>query len=431
MPYFKEFSQQFDNLQRWLDTRKEQDSDLKPLLKDIKTSIARWTKEAEAMKPGPSKYYQPNGYKEILAARPKGPRKLAYNLSEAQLQDKMLGALLGRCAGCVLGIPVECWSRGAIYEWAIKHKQPYPLAEYWNDYMGANAPHYFDKMENFLKPNLDHVGQDDDLVYTVLGLIILEQAGIDFTVEDVGKLWVKYLSIACTAERRAWDNLKAGIKPPKTALVNNPFPEWIGADIRSDPWGYAAPGLPEVAADFAYRDASISHTMNGIYGEMFFSAAIAAAFVVDDVTEVLKIALTEIPAKCKMAETVKETIKWCQTDGSYEETWKRIDKRYEGMHQAHTLNNAALTIVGLLYGAGDFEKTISITVMGGLDTDCTAATAASIAGAIMGAKKLPKKWTKPLGDRLVTYLIGAEEQSITDLAGRFVKVANQVRAKRA
>ncbi|MDO8682824.1 MAG: ADP-ribosylglycohydrolase family protein [Armatimonadota bacterium] len=431
MGYFNELNAGLDFLQRWLELRKEQGADVKPVVKDIKRSLARWTKEVEALKPKPGKYIEPVPYNDILAARPKGPRKLEYNLTDDQLYDKTLGALLGRCAGCVLGIPVEGRSKDAIKDWADKLGQPYPLAEYWDDYLGANAPHYLDRMDVFLKPNLDHVGQDDDLVYTVIGLLILEQAGIDFTVDDVGKLWLKYLPLACTAERRALDNLKDGIKPPKTALRNNPFMEWIGADIRSDPWGYVAPGLPEVAADLACRDASLSHIKNGTYGEMYFSAAIAAAFVVDDMKQVLKIALTEIPAKSRMAETVKESIKWCETDGDWEITWARINDKYKGMHGAHTLNNAALTIMGLLYGQNDFEKTISITVMGGLDTDCTAATAGSILGAILGAKNLPKKWTNPLGDRLVTYLIDAEEYSIKDLAQRFCKIAKEVRARYA
>ena len=431
MPYFNKLSGHFGELTHWLDLRKEQGADLAPLIKDIERSIARWTRQAEAMKPNLRNYVEPIPLEDILAARPRGPRKLPCNLTDVQLTDKTLGALLGRCAGCVLGIPVEGWSRPAIKDWADKLGQPYPLAEYWNDYRGANMGHYYEMMDAFLKPNLDHVGQDDDLAYTVLGLLILEQAGVDFTSEDVGNLWLKYLPVACTAEHVALDNLKKGLKPPKTALKNNPFLEWIGADIRSDPWGYAAPGLPELAAQFAYRDASVSHIMNGTYGEMFFSAAIAAAFVVDDPKDVLKIALTEIPAKSRMAETVRKTIKWCETDGDWEATWERVDKQYAGMSCAHTLNNAALTIMGLIYGAGDFEKTISLTVMGGVDTDCTGATAGSIIGAILGVKKLPKKWTDPLGDKLVTYLIGEEQQSIADLANRFVKVAKQVRARYA
>ena len=432
MGYFDKQSHRMGELHRWLEMRKEQGADVRPLVKEIDLAVARWIKEAEALKPEPGKYVEPNPLKDILAARPKGPRKLAYNLTDSQLQDKMLGALLARCAGCVLGVPVEGRPKSFIKEWAEELGQPYPLAEYWNAWwMGPDCGHYYDRMRDFLKPNLNHVAQDDDTVYTVLGLVILEEAGIDFSAEDVGRLWAKYLPVACTAEARALENLKAGLKPPKTALKNNPFAEWIGADIRSDPWGYAAPGLPELAADYAYRDASVSHVLNGIYGEMFFSAAIAAAFVVDSAEEALRIALTEIPAKSRMAESVKETMKWCRQDDDWEITSARIDMRYQGMHHVHTLNNAAITIMGLLYGEGDLEKTISITVMGGYDTDCTAATAGSIAGAILGAKQLPDKWIAPLGDRLRTYLIGAEEYSIKDVASRFCKIAKEARAKYA
>jgi len=129
-----------------------------------------------------------------------------------------------------------------------------------------------------------------------------------------------------------------------------------------------------------------------------------------------------------MAETVRETIRWCEQDGDWDKTWHRFEKKYAGMHPVHTLNNACLTIMGLLYGEGDFEKTISYTVMGGLDTDCTGATAGSIAGAILGASKLPKKWIEPLGDTITTYLIGKERFSVSDLARRFCAVAKQVLA---
>ena len=79
---------------------------------------------------------------------------------------------------------------------------------------------------------------------------------------------------------------------------------WIGADIRSDPWGYAAPGYPEKAAEFAWRDATISHRRNGIYGAMYFSAAIAAAFATGDPVEALEAGLGDpgrLPAGARSA----------------------------------------------------------------------------------------------------------------------------------
>ena len=427
MPYFPKLDRHYADFKNWMDLRKEQGADVSDWERQAGFVLWQLAIELKHLKPPfTDKYIEPISLKKIKAARPKGPSALKYDLTDDQLYDKMLGAWLGRGAGCVLGIPVEGWSRAKIKEWAEILGQPYPLAEYWKE-VPRRGTHYRDPIESFLKGKIDRIGSDDDLAYTVLGLLILEEAGIDFTCEDVGRLWLKYLPMACTAEHVALENLKKGIKPPKTALKDNPFMEWIGADIRSDPWGYAAPGLPEVAADFAYRDASVSHVMNGTYGEMFFSAAIASAFVVDDPIRCLEIGLTEIPAKCRLTETVKETLRWCSKDKDWGATHDRIAKKYAGMSGAHTLNNAALTLAGLYYGEGDFEKTIAYTVMGGVDTDCTGATAGSIIGAILGAKMLPKKWVGPFGDKLTTYLIGQEEQSISDLAKRCCMIAAKVR----
>ena len=426
MPYFGKLAGEFNRLTMWLDVKHEQGAKVGEIERELSRAINAASNKVQKLKPS-AKFDEPNSLAAIQKARPKGPRVIDLDLTDEQLYDKMLGAWLGRSAGCMLGIPVEGKPRAWIEGWAKKLGQNYPLSDYFKDWAGISGMHYAEPMEHFVKPNIDHVGMDDDLVYTVLGLLILEEYGIDFTMEDVGKAWMKYLPMACTAERVALDNLKAGMKPPRTATVNNPYYEWIGADIRSDPWGYCAPGAPELAADFAWRDASVSHVKNGIYGEMYFSTAIAAAFVTDDMKKVLKIAATEIPAKCRMAKTVKQTIRWCETDGDWGKTHDRVMKEYEGMHPVHTLNNAALTIMGLLYGEMDFEKTIAYTVMAGLDTDCTGATAGSIIGAMLGAKKLPKKWIRPLGDRLTTYLIGEEEQSVTKLAKRCCKVAKKAR----
>jgi ADP-ribosylglycohydrolase len=407
--YFPKLDQEYGCMKAWLDLRKEQGANVAELEKELRTMLRSISRGLESVKPPfTDKYHEPIPLKQIKAARPNGPRRLAYNLTAEQIYDKMLGAWLGRGAGCILGIPVEGWSRHKIKEWAEILGQPYPLAEYWKE-IPRRGKHYRDPIECFLKDRIDRIGSDDDLAYTVLGLLILEEAGIDFTVEDVGRLWLKYLPMACTAEHVALESLKKGIKPPRTALRGNPYMEWIGADIRSDPWGYAAPGLPEVAADFAYRD------------------AIASAFVVDDPIRCIKIGLTEIPAKCRLTETIKETLRWCAKDRDWYATHDRIAKKYHGMSGAHTLNNAALTVAGLYYGGGDFEKTISYTVMGGVDTDCTGATAGSIMGAIIGAKKLPKKWIGPLGDRFTTYLIGQEEQVTSDLARRCCAIAKKVR----
>ena len=426
MSYFHELAAKFNTLHEWLDLKKEQGADSEDIQNEVSKFLGGMTERVQQLS-GPRDADEPDALDEIKKLRPQGPRVLPLDLTNDQLYNKMLGAWLGRSAGCILGIPVEGRSRQYIEFWTKHLGQPYPLTEYFAAYPDISRIHYSEPIENSLKANLDHVTADDDLAYSVLGLLILEEYGLNFTPENVGDAWIKYLPMACTAERVALDNLKAGLKPPQTAIKDNPYCEWIGADIRSDPWGYCAPGLPELAAEFAWRDATVSHIRNGIYGEMFFSAIIAAAFAEGDMRKLLEIGLSEIPSKCALTETVNETIDWCNADHDWYKTHDRVLAHYAGMSGAHTLNNAAITIMALLHGEGDFEKTISLAVMGGIDTDCNAATAGSIMGAIIGAEALPAKWIQRLGDKLITYLKGQTQHSISDLARRCCAIAAQAR----
>lgn len=431
MAYYSFLNGRIDELQRWLELRKEQGADTDALVEDLRREIDRLEGRLRKMNGDPAlAAAEPNDLKAIQSLRPRGPRVMELALTKDQLEDRILGAYLGRGAGCTLGIPVEGMNRPQIKRACEVYKLPYPLKDYWKfNPRSGRIPepwhvHYgVTPQWRFYKGNLDRIGSDDDIIYTLLGLLILEDFGLDFTMEDVGKGWLKYLPHACTAEHIALENLRAGLKPPKTAETNNPFVEWIGADIRSDPWGYACPGMPERAADFAWRDARVSHQRNGVYGEMFFSAAIAAAFAAKDVREAVEVGLTEIPKGCRLQKDIRKTLQWCDKDGDWDTTLDRIYKAFDGMHVVHTNNNAAVTVAGLIYGEGDLEKTISLTVMGGWDTDCTAATAGSIVGAIRGAKKLPKKWTGPIREKTESYIIGKRHWRNDTIARRFTRVA--------
>jgi len=147
---------------------------------------------------------------------------------------------------------------------------------------------------------------DDDIRYTVLGLKILETCGRGFTTEDVGKFWWAVLPIGMTftAERQAYRNIgyamdAGGIMANLDYIRThqNPYREWIGAQIRADGLAYGAAGQPALGAEFGYRDASLSHVKNGIYGEMLFAAAIAAAFAGNDAVEAIREGLALHPGE--------------------------------------------------------------------------------------------------------------------------------------
>lgn len=410
----------------WLDLRREQGADVSAVEEKaagaLADAIAALKETASA--PGlPCE--EPNDLEAICAARPAGPRRLPLELDEEELLDKTLGAWVGRSAGCMLGIPVEGRPGKEVCGLA-KMLDSYPLRQYWpgSPHVGE---HGGEPMQNYYLGNITHVGCDDDLCYTVLGILALEQLGVDFTSRRLGELWVERLPRACTAEAVALRNMQNHIWPPESARVNNPYCEWIGAAIRADPWGYAAAGLPAKAAEFAWRDAVISHERNGIYAEMFFSALMAAAFAEPDLERLIEIGLSEIPSDCRFAEMVKDTVAWCKQDDAWDRTCERVMEKYGRYHRVHAINNGALVLLALLHGAGDFADTIGISVMAGLDTDCNGATAGSIMGILLGERGIPAEWKECFNDTILSYVRGEERNTLSGLARRTRAVARQVR----
>jgi len=369
---------------------------------------------------------EPSELAKIRALRPAGPRRIWPTIDKAAFRERLAGALLGRFAGCTLGAPVEGWDIDRMQRQAEAGGDAFPPTHYWSRMPDPLADRLGVRTERFTPSKMDGVPPDDDTMYTVLGLLVLEEFGPDFTTAEVGKAWVKYLPFAFTAEKVALHSLKAGVPAEKAAQRDNPFVEWIGADIRSDPWGYVAPGWPEKAAELAHRDAYLSHRRGGIHGEMFFAAAIAAAFTVDDPIRALRIGLTEIPRASSMAKTVRWALKVAPKIKDYKQAREAVDGKFPGMHHVHTLNNACLTIWGLSIGGTDFTRVIGETVAMGLDNDCTAATAGSICGAVIGAGRIPKKWTKNFNNTAVSYLIGKRKFSIPGLLKRFARQAGRV-----
>ncbi|MBP3965546.1 ADP-ribosylglycohydrolase family protein [Paenibacillus lignilyticus] len=402
-------------------------------------------------------YSEPSDLETIRAESPAGPAIATPSLSDGEWLDKFNGAWLGRSVGCALGKPLEAgpymngsggrpgwanvklWFEGAD-AWPIQGYTPVESASI-ADYPDLHISLW---CKASTREHIAYMETDDDIRYTVLGLHMLEERGTDFDSWDVGKMWHSKLSYAqvCTAETQAYLNFAQvtshiGSHSPEERLASkdwvrtylNPYREWIGAQIRVDGYAYGAAGNPELAAELAWKDASFSHVKNGIYGAMFCSAMIAAAFVETDVRRIVEIGLSVIPAGSRLAHDVRLAVEIADSTTDQVELVSRIWEAFKHYDAVHTNNNAALCAAALIYSGGDFEKGITTAVLGGWDTDCNGATVGSILGAMLGAGALPASWTAPLNDKLYAEVTGFHPIAISECARRSYEVFRKLQAQ--
>jgi ADP-ribosylglycohydrolase len=368
---------------------------------------------------------EPTSLEGIRGSLPPPPEIRQLRLDHDGLRDRLLAAWLGRCAGCNLGKPVEGWSRKRIRGY-LELADAYPI----DDYLPVLDP-FPEGMElNWCWPettrgNVEFMARDDDIDYTILGMHILEEHGFGFGPMDVAEEWLDHLPFTqvYTAERAAYRNLVGGAVVPETATHRNPYREWIGAQIRADMCGFVSPGDPERASLLAFQDSSLSHTQNGIYGEMWIAALIATCFVTDDMRQALETSLAYIPHRSRLTEAVRGVMDLHAKDLDWEGARDEIEERYGHYSFVHTVNNAALVAAALLWGDGDYSRTIGLAVQGGWDTDCNGATAGSAFGAMHGTDFLPSHWVDPLNDRVRSAIMGFDHSILSDLAARTLDLA--------
>lgn len=367
-------------------------------------------------------YTEPSALAGIRRERPDGPRRTDV---PGDLPDRIHGAWLGRCCGCLLGKPVEGWTADRLWGF-LQATDTDPL----RGYLPADVPadvretYGLDDLPDYLDAfaeEIPHMVRDDDLDYTVAALAVVSEHGPGFDTGDVASVWLENLPVmkTFTAERIAYRNLLDLREPPETARHCNPYREGIGAQIRADLYGYVCAGNPELAAELAWRDARLSHVRNGTYGAMWVAAMLAVAPVIDDPVDVVRTGLTEVPAESRLAEAVGDVLDWWAADLAYEDAVARVHDRWDDTDEyewLHVLSNAQVVAIGLLWGEGEFAASVGSAVQAGFDTDCNGATVGSVVGMARGAASVPDTWTAPLDDTLETALADRPVASVSELA---------------
>ena len=318
-------------------------------------------------------------------------------LSEREFRDKVYACWLGKNIGGTLGAPHE----GKRYVLGLDYYDPVP----------------------------DEAAANDDLDLQLVWLRCIEDCGTDPSVAQLAEYWSLY------AASYPWNeygffmrNYSRGLRPPVAGCFENYFVDEMGSPIRSEIWAVLHPGDPQAAARMAWKDSALDHAGGeGTWGEMFWAALQAAAFVETDPLTLIRIGLNMIPLSSHIARSIREAL-WCHENGvAWGDARERIASRFGHVQACNAIPNHGFTIIGWLYGE-DFGSRLCKAVNCGYDTDCTGATLGATLGIIGGSEAIDANWRRPVGDHITlhkyTQLPGAPT-TITELTDRSIAMARK------
>ncbi|MBR5517892.1 MAG: ADP-ribosylglycohydrolase family protein [Clostridia bacterium] len=202
-------------------------------------------------------------------------------------------------------------------------------------------------------------------------------------------------------------NIRNGMLAPMCGEANNDtWKHSNGAWIRSEIWACLAPGFPNIALKYAIMDATIDHGLGeGTYAEIFTASLESMAFVENDIRKLIDMALAYIPEDCQVAQCVRKVIEEYDKGTDYREVRQMLAKMNENLGVFQAPANIGYVVIGLMYGEGDFKKSMIYTINCGDDTDCTGATLGSIMGIMGGTAVIPEDWKEYIGDRIMQICI--------------------------
>ena len=323
-----------------------------------------------------------------VACAPKVPYGETVRLDKATLMDKIRGGWYGQTIGCTYGGPTEFKYKGGL----IMEEIPIP---WYDDYI------YDTYIED---PGLyDDVYMDLTFLETMLreGIDAPDYAYAEAFAHADYKLW--------HANQAARYNILNGRGAPESGFwLFNPHADDIDFQIEADFIGMLYPGQVNKASVLSDRIGHIMNYGDGWYGGVFIGAMYCLAYVCDDIPTVVTEALKTIPDGTKFHSTIADVIKyWKKYPSDWKQCWFEVTGRHandigcpEGIWNGFNIDatiNSAFVVIGLLYGGGDFLKTMDIATRCGNDSDCNPASAAGILGVMYGYDAIPEMWKKGAG----------------------------------
>jgi hypothetical protein len=308
-------------------------------------------------------------------------------LTKQQLHNKIKGGWAGQTIGVTFGGPYEFRYNGTF----IQDYQPL----LWND--------------SFVKHNmLYNPGLYDDLYMDLTFVDVFEKYGFDAPVDSFANAFANAGYMLWHANQAARYNILNGVKAPQSGHWKyNPHSEDIDYQIESDYAGLMSPGMPNAASAISDKIGHIMNYGDGWYGGVFIGAMYSLAFTSSDMNYIVTEALKTIPKETAFNKCITDVIAWHKKyPQDWHQTWFELQKKWsddiacaDGIFRPFNIDakiNSAYVVMGLLYGNGDFTKTLEIATRAGQDADCNPSSAGGVLGTIMGYDKIPEYWKASL-----------------------------------
>lgn len=318
------------------------------------------------------------------------PEKVEINLSEDELLEKLHAGWSSQIAGGAIGTMIE-------------------------GYTAENIEKVFGDVTYYLREPSTH---NDDILFELSFIDAVLEKGREVTSRDIALEWVGNIEYTWSAEEIAVENIRRGIFPPESAILNNPWNEWIGAQMRGSVCGLVAIGDPKEAARLAWIDGEVSHVNNGILGEIFNAVLTSMAWYNSDVRSLIEESIKLIPADSEYYQVVRFALDQCKKTDNWKDAWKACEEKYKRYNWIHAYPNAAAEVVALYFAEDDFDKCMNIISMCGQDVDCNAGQIGTIYGVIHGFEGIDKKWLEPFNDRFESLHRNYLDTTIKNIADR-------------
>jgi hypothetical protein len=308
-------------------------------------------------------------------------------LSVNEYQSKMKAGWLGQMAGVGWGAPTEFKFNAMII--------PEDHVPDW-------------------EPDMINQQYQDDIYVEMTFLKTLEDYGFDVSIRQAGIDFANSQYMLWHANLAGRDNLRAGIAPPYSGHPRfNAHADDIDYQIEADYSGLIAPGMPQTVIDLGEKFGRLMNYGDGVYGGIFVGAMYAEAFFESDISKIIEAGLACIPAESQYSEAIRDVIKWHnENPEDWQKTWQLIEDKYNlnpdyrkfsctGTAKDFNIDaklNGAYIVMGLLYGKGDMDRTILISMRCGMDSDCNPSNAAGILATSLGLENLPEKYKTGIDD---------------------------------